>query len=664
MSETARPRFYEGQYLEADDLTAVVDYERLQRARVLVGAHRWGIALGLDLTEVPGPNGVLDVVLQPGYAWDGYGRPILVPEPVRLPVSVFAALDATFVSGSPPPPPQLVDVWIRYDEKLTRGPRPGFETCSQDSAYSRAEEGYALEAGSRPDAESRRDEIVIAGRSIDAALALRTFDPAAALLEDASVPQQDFPDEGDFARWLLPLGVVNYQPGEPGTFLPRDPAGLQRHRESRQYAGVVAGSVEATGGVVRVHDRSKPYEPHHTGELLSVEGDVRADGDVRLYDGRVDFRISHSESPVQPFGLLRSPDPVGNSSALTLVIGDQSAGDNRLVVGPKTGTDAQGRDTHEPHLVVTDAGNVGVRIDRPTAPLHVPADGVQWGDDPAADRNFHIQADTGAKTLRFLNNNVGAGVPLVAMTSTGRVGIGATSPTHPLHVDATMGIRQRSLFLSGDDRWSSLTFNAHHDAANGAWVFPDPSKPAATIELDAAAGPPRFEVWTTPQGDNRNWVSRLLVSGHTGDVALAHNGGNVGVGTASPTARLDVRGDVLASGAVRFQGLQAVGAAVGLRIVWGSVRMDGTIRSGDGFVVARRATGQYLVTFTVPFAGPGTMLVSRVYGDLDLDAHGSVDPAETVVLDYLDAVSAVVATASASDSAANGGFTFLALGPR
>ena len=48
------PRFYEGQYLAAADLTAAVDYTRTQRARMLLGAHRWGIALGLDLMEVPG----------------------------------------------------------------------------------------------------------------------------------------------------------------------------------------------------------------------------------------------------------------------------------------------------------------------------------------------------------------------------------------------------------------------------------------------------------------------------------------------------------------------------------------------------------------------------------------------------------------------------------
>ncbi len=124
-----RPRFYEGQYLQAADLMAAVDYGARQRARMLLGAHRWGIALGLDLLEVTGPNASLDVVVQPGYAWDGFGRPIVVPEPAKVPVSRFASFDALFVTGQPPPPAIPVEVWIRYDEAMGQGPRPGFETC-------------------------------------------------------------------------------------------------------------------------------------------------------------------------------------------------------------------------------------------------------------------------------------------------------------------------------------------------------------------------------------------------------------------------------------------------------------------------------------------------------------------------------------------------------
>src|SRR5262249_37423053 len=55
MDQAQRATFYEGQYLGAADLTAVVDYGRVQHARHLLGAHTWGIAMGLELDERPDP---------------------------------------------------------------------------------------------------------------------------------------------------------------------------------------------------------------------------------------------------------------------------------------------------------------------------------------------------------------------------------------------------------------------------------------------------------------------------------------------------------------------------------------------------------------------------------------------------------------------------------
>ena len=647
-----RPRFYEGQYLSAADLTAAVDYTRTQRARTLLGAHRWGIALGLDLMEVPGPNASLDVVIQPGYAWDGFGRPIVVPEPSKLATGLFAAFDAFFVPGSPPPPPVPVEVWIRYDEVLGQGPRPGFETCDVTSAFARVSERFAVEVGPRNELAVRRDPIEIAGRSMDAAQALRTFDPAAAELVDASVPHQTLPGEGDHALWLLPLGVVMYQPGNPGHLTTRDDPTKQRHARSRQYIGVVAGSVEAMGGVVHVHDRDKPYSTFATDELLCVEGDIRSDGDVRLFGRRLEFVASHAENPRLPMQVLREDDPAKGTAALTLVIGDKAAGANRLVVARKSGQDAAGRDQHEARLVVTDKGNVGIGTDEPKALLHLAEQGLQIGASTTATDNFYIQSNTdGPRALRFYNKDVGAGVPLLSLTADGRLGLGETAPTHPLHVKGATGIRQNAMYVGGDERWSSLTFNAHHNAANNDWVFPHPELPAVTLEMDAAeAGHPRFEVWSTVLGDNRRWESRVMVEGHSG---------NVGIGTRTPQVRLDVNGDL------RFAGLAAVGSTAKVRVIWGAVGPDGAITAGEGFTAAPAGGGgRYTLTFTPPFTAQPTLVVTRVHETLS-DNHGTaVTASETAVVDQALNDRAIVATADKNGVRANGGFTFVAIGPR
>jgi hypothetical protein len=642
----ARPRFYEGQYLAAADLTAAVDYTRTQRARTLLGGHRWGISLGLDLLEVAGPNAVLDVVVQPGYAWDGFGRPIVVAEPSKLSTALFAPFDAFASPGSPPPPPMLVEVWIRYDETLGQGPRPGFETCDQVSAFSRVTERFVVEVGPRPGVATRRDQIEIAGRSMDAALALQTFDPAAPELADASVPHQTLPDEGEHALWLVPLGVVSYQPGTPGTLVKRDAAALLRSARSREYAGVVAGSVEASGGTVRVHDRTKPYSTFRTDELLSVEGDIRSDGDVRIFGHKLELVASHAESPRLPVQVLRRDDPGAGTSALTMVIGDQQAGKNRLVVARKSGASS-----YDAKLVVTDQARVGVGIEEPLAPLHVPEQGVQIGASATATDNFHVQSSAaGPRALRFLNGNLGTGTPLMSLTGTGRLGIGETNPTQVLHVKGARGIRQNAMYLSGDTSWSSLTFNAFHNDANNAWEWPDPSRPAVTVEMDAAPGFPRFEVWSTALGANQTWQSRLLVNGHTG---------NVGIGTGAPSARLDVAGDI------RFNGLDVVGAGSKVRVVAGAVEVNPLSRvAGDGFTFANPNAGEFLITFNVAFAGTPTVVACMVY-----QLYGAGAPAGTVmqgnaVLGYANPNQAQIITVNKDGVPVNSTFSFVAIGPR
>jgi hypothetical protein len=649
-----RPHFYQGQYLEAADLAAAVGYTSTQRSRILLGAHRWGIAIGLDLIEVAGPSSTLDVVVTPGYAWDGFGRPIVVPEAAKLSLALFASLDKLFLEGGPVPPPVVVDVWVRYEESSGQGPRPGFETCTPGSAYARVLQRYAFEAGPRPDVASRRAPIEVGGRTMDAAQALTAFDPAAAPLVDASVPHQTLPEDGQRGLWLVPLGTVAYQPGAPGNLVKREAGALARNARIREYVGVVAGSVEACGGTVRIHDRGRDYSPDRTGELLSVEGDVRSDGHIRIYGRRLELIASHAESPRKPMHVLRKDDPATGGTTLNLVIGDTPVSTaDKLVVGPKDGQDAAGNDTHAARVVVTAAGRVGIGTDAPRALLHLTEEGLQIGVSAQPSDNFHVVSNTdGARALRFYGRDVGAGTPLMSLTAEGRLGIAETSPTHALHVNGARGLRQNALYVSGDSRWSSLTFNAHHNDANSAWVFPDAGRPAATIEMDAIGGFPRFEVFTTIVGDNQMWRSQLRVHGHTGDVVMGHNGGNVGIGTVTPTARLDVRGDIAATGSIQFgQGLFAIGSAVPLKVIFGEVDDSGAIVSGSGFLCTKVLPGTYDLTWTPPFLGQPSV-VATCLGDA------------FAALNRQSAGGAEIQTLINNLTATDNGFTFVALGPR
>src|SRR5438270_11802217 len=127
-SQTERPKFFEEQYLGAADLAAAVDYGRLQHARHALGGHTWGIAIGLQLKETPQPGGAVTVHVLPGYAWDGYGRPIVVLSPYRIPEDKFSAIkfDPSIDTDGKG---RLIPVWLRYDELSSQNSRPGFVVC-------------------------------------------------------------------------------------------------------------------------------------------------------------------------------------------------------------------------------------------------------------------------------------------------------------------------------------------------------------------------------------------------------------------------------------------------------------------------------------------------------------------------------------------------------
>ena len=164
------------------------------------------------------------------------------------------------------------------------------------------------------------------------------------------------------------------------------------------------------------------------------------------------------------------------------------------------------------------AGPSGV-TDADAGSLAVSADGGLSLTAPRGD--LQVRADRAA----FAGAD---GTPRLAVDAAlGRLGVDVDRPSHPLHVAAVGGIRQNRLYVSGDAGWSSLSYNAHHNEANNAWVFPDPSRPAVTVEMDDAGGRGRFEVFATTAAAPTTWVRRLAIDGNTGSVQVA---GSLGVG--------------------------------------------------------------------------------------------------------------------------------------
>lgn len=422
-----RPDFFEGEFLSAADLEQLVVYLRDQSARHALGGHTWGIVAGLQLVEQASASGGVDVYLLPGYAVDGFGRPIVVINPLQLSVAWF--------NGQPSGP---VQVWIRYDQGPTSAVRPGFQVCcSGGESYSRIAESYAIAVGSLSLA-NQQSGISVSGEAVDdARTAPRLFDDHGPILCDASVPYQDLPlaDEAK-SYWMIPLGQVNWKPGSPDQFVALDDttdhAKVIDSRRLRRYAGVVAENVYAADGLIRLRRRTAEVagtvtqavvdkacaddlaDPSHDGdlqlcpegpspkELVWVEGRLRVTDDLRvLAPARLELRDQYnidysvtSGTPSVPLFLRRIDrgDPGnsgnGNSNAnahaaanadLQIAIGKSSnpSANNRLLIQtvdtpkPPTGCERIEFQNSSPLLAVLDNGNIGIGTESPDQLLEV-----------------------------------------------------------------------------------------------------------------------------------------------------------------------------------------------------------------------------------------------------------------------------------------------------
>jgi hypothetical protein len=174
--------------------------------------------------------------------------------------------------------------------------------------------------------------------------------------------------------------------------------------------------------------------------------------------------------------------------------------------------------------------------------------------------------------------------------SDGRIGIGTTTPGHSV----TIANPAPTLALHDtDSNIDPVGYISYRDGNNveQGWIG------------YGSAGDPDFSIINARPG---------------GDIALRPlGGGRVGVGTSTPLATLDVRGDIRFGASGQY--FPAVGDASS-GIVRGTVGGAGcagaTAVVGNGFTVTHttgEAFGDYLVTFDVPFSSPPSVVGSSYW---------------------------------------------------
>jgi hypothetical protein len=229
----------------------------------------------------------------------------------------------------------------------------------------------------------------------------------------------------------------------------------------------------------------------------------------------------------------------------------------------------------------------------------------------------------------------------VFVDDAGRVGVGTTSPGSQFHVasrpDEAAPPRLQS---TGNTRFNAGWDFYHGGTGRGYVGVPDANAPIAPGEMVLFGGAnTKASVWA---GQVR--------------ALTANTAGNVGIGTDTPGARLEVRGDIRLGPGGQFR---ATSSEENLRIVRGTVDSSGAILAGSGFQVSHTSTGSYTITFDTPFADLPTITATTdyySYADTDsataLGSSGGTTSTQTLTVRF------------PGGTPLDADFRFIAIGPR
>lgn len=312
--------------------------------------------------------------------------------------------------------------------------------------------------------------------------------------------------------------------------------------------------------------------------------------------------ISHSKSTdtnIAIAGRVNSyPSPSSNSSSiLTTRDGGtypfNSYGHLVLSSRHNAARDILFRTNDTDRAVIQGGGNVGIGTTSPAAKLHVNGDLRVGGD--GSDAIVHLVESTDGWNIRhkasdnsFRASNVLGGTDHFNITQTGEVGIGTTSPSEKLHVNGnvqsgTLKQNTATILQRVNPSWTN---NPTTDVLYNAWT----SGTGDYTVLRSAGN-------TTTEGafvaaKNGAYFGQHSTTGTITDSSTAplsntwakiggtsFFNGNVGIGTTSPSQKLDVNGNVNVSGAVQVGSVIANGSSFDVYI--GGVRVMTIDSSGN-----------------------------------------------------------------------------------
>jgi hypothetical protein len=258
--------------------------------------------------------------------------------------------------------------------------------------------------------------------------------------------------------------------------------------------------------------------------------------------------------------------------------------------------------------------------------------------------------------------------PLLLNPSGGNVGIGsATAPSVALDVTGAIkasgditaaNISAGQLSSSGRVLTDAIDFSTVAPRAGGLWRG---GYAGALTNTSAAVG--EMVLMGSPK--------LHLATANGGAAVMTLSGSNVGIGKAAPSVALDVTGAVKASTTLTAGTTVEAGTTItaggksvptsdenNLKIVRGTVNHNGIIIEGSGFTVTKGGQGIYDINFTTPFSTKPSTTAS-MDTDLGTVASALTQASSTQLVKIRSYI-----TSGTQTYAKDGGFSFIAIGPR
>jgi hypothetical protein len=240
----------------------------------------------------------------------------------------------------------------------------------------------------------------------------------------------------------------------------------------------------------------------------------------------------------------------GDMTGSTIRMAAEPAATNYWDVGvgnSTVGTDKFSIGRNNSSLIAVDnSGSVGIGTTSPQAKLHVSGTAGTWGagiqiEGTGTGARRYGAYVTSAGTLEFTDEN--AAQARMAITSGGNIGIGTTSTITKLQVHGSAWVGNEGSGVAGSQTGALYLGGSFN--SNQLWY--SASLRVTNTDSVPSTWKPRLGFFTQNTGEHLN-------TNQTERLSILSDSGNVGIGTTTPNAKLDVDGGVDVRGNLRLTG--------------------------------------------------------------------------------------------------------------